>query len=55
MNTKQDHKWLMVEKKDGHWWGFWKSDTFQCCRICGMIRRADDKNQPCKGKPKLRL
>lgn len=45
----------MTEKKNGHWWGFWKEDRFQCCRICGIVRRIDDKHLPCKGKPKLRL
>jgi len=24
------------------------------CKICTIVRRADDKNKPCKGKPKMR-
>lgn len=23
--------------------------TYECCRKCGIVRRADDKNSPCKG------
>lgn len=48
-------QWKMTEEKGGHSWGFWKQDKFQCCRTCGVVRRSDDKNAPCKGKPKLRL
>lgn len=49
-----ESKWRMTEEKEGHQWGFWKQDQFQCCQLCGIIRRADDKNSPCKGKAKLR-
>lgn len=35
----------------------WFKPTFlvyDCCRKCGIVRRADDKNSPCKGKVALR-
>lgn len=51
MNPDQ---WREIEEVDGHKWGYWKKDTFKCCQICGMIRRADKKNKPCKGPAKLR-
>jgi len=25
-----------------------------CCRVCGIVQRADGKNKPCKGPMKLR-
>lgn len=27
---------------------------YECCRKCGIVRRRDDKNKPCKGVVKLR-
>ena len=37
------HKWQSVPGKD-----------WQCCRICGIIRRADRQNSPCKGATHMR-
>ena len=45
----------MTERENGHWWGFWKQDAFECCRDCAGIRRADRKNLPCSGKAHLEL
>lgn len=28
---------------------------YECCRKCGIIRRADDKNKPCKGIVRVAL
>lgn len=49
-----DLQWRFTDEVDGHRWGYWKNDTYECCRICGYVRRADKKNKPCKGQPKLR-
>ena len=27
----------------------------ECCRKCGIMRRADDRNKPCRGKVVLSL
>jgi hypothetical protein len=32
---------------NGHHWVRWRQ--FICCRDCGIIRRADDRNKPCPG------
>lgn len=48
-------KWKPTESKDGHEWGFYGLDNFQCCRICGFIRRRDDANKPCGGLVKITL
>lgn len=50
---KKDPKWRMTDGTNGHHWGFWNQDDFQCCRMCGQIRRADDKNPQCQGKAKV--
>lgn len=26
-----------------------------CCKLCGIVRRADDKNKPCPGKVRVEL
>ena len=49
-----EQQWRMTEQKNGHDWGFWKDNQFQCCKTCGIIRRRDDKNGECRGKQKLR-
>lgn len=28
---------------------------YECCRKCGMVRRADDKNKPCRDRVVLSL
>lgn len=52
MNPETDFK--EIERIDGHIWGFYKKDVFQCCLNCMMIRRRDKQNSPCRGKHKLR-
>lgn len=33
---------------NGHHWLRWRNMI--CCRDCGIIRRADDQNKPCRGR-----
>lgn len=33
-----------------HWIKFSDRVSYLACRDCGIIRRDDDKNKPCKGK-----
>lgn len=28
---------------------------YECCRKCGIVRRRDDKNNPCRGKVRVTL
>lgn len=37
----------IVGESNGHHW--FKALWFQSCRDCGMIRRTDDQNKPCRG------
>lgn len=37
----------VIAESNGHHWIKWRH--FVCCRDCGFIRRADDKNKPCRG------
>jgi hypothetical protein len=41
--------------KKSHKWFRWKKDEFQCCRLCGVVKRSDDRNGPCRGKVKITL
>lgn len=45
----------LVAKSNGHRWFHFRGDEFLSCRDCGMTRRADDKNSPCRGKTKVVL
>ena len=48
----------MTNTPGQHVWSEWKfSDglTLTCCNLCGIVRRADDKNKPCRGKVKVEL
>jgi hypothetical protein len=48
---------------NGHEWWMWRSPAaekhglpfMECCKNCGFIRRADDRNKPCKGHVKVGL
>lgn len=41
-------KTAMLERmQESHDWGAWQSMTV--CRVCGVCRRADGKNKPCRG------
>lgn len=34
-----------------HDWFIWRG--LECCRRCGIVRRADRQNKPCKGAVKV--
>lgn len=61
MKTKPDdwkkrQKKALKEAKEGeHAWFFFKDDTFHSCAKCGIIKRADGRNSPCKGMVKITL
>jgi hypothetical protein len=44
-------------RTNGHEWAEWKfaSMTLICCNKCGIVRRPDDRNKPCKGVVKVGL
>jgi hypothetical protein len=52
---KPRSKWRTTALVDGHEWGFYGALKYECCLYCGMIRRADKKNSPCKGKAEIAL
>jgi hypothetical protein len=37
----------VIGQSNGHTWMRYRK--LVCCRDCGIIRRADDLNKPCKG------
>src|SRR5882724_5039688 len=37
----------VIAESNGHHWI--KAFGMTCCRDCGMVRRADDQNKPCRG------
>jgi hypothetical protein len=47
----------VTEIVDGHVWGNVLSSSIpgECCRICGMMRRRDNQNNPCKGPAQITL
>lgn len=45
MEQERSHR--MTEPK--HEWFFYDRLQCDCCRNCGIIRRADGKNNPCRG------
>ena len=44
-------KAIHAEKNNHEWW-LWNG--LECCKICGIVRRNDDKNSPCKGNIKIK-
>jgi len=53
-----DFGWTEAKATD-HMWCDYSHDWHErlgltCCRDCGIVRRADDKNGPCKGPTRLR-
>lgn len=47
---------VVTEVVDGHVWGNVVSIIQgECCRICGMMRRRDKQNGPCKGPAEITL
>ena len=42
-----EHKWVLRDTTSGK--------KYDICKVCGIVRRADDKNLPCKGPTKIGL
>lgn len=43
----------VAERERYHRWFVPKGIGYECCRDCGIVRRADDKNSPCRGKVRV--
>ncbi len=41
-------------EENKHEWYTYDFMKYECCRKCGIIRRSDDKNNPCKNEMALR-
>ena len=50
---EESDKYKIIAETNGHKWFYLEKDKMQCCRDCGIIRRQDDKNSPCRGKVKI--
>lgn len=37
-----------------HVWFKPKFMNYECCKLCGVVRRKDNKNKPCRGPVKMR-
>lgn len=47
---------VVTEVVDGHVWGNVTSlIPGECCRVCGIMRRRDKLNKPCKGPVEITL
>jgi len=40
-----------VDADATHKWWIWHG--LECCEVCGIVRRADRKNSPCKGPTRI--
>ena len=40
-----------MAKKRHEWW-IWNG--LECCKVCGIVRRNDGKNSPCRGATKIK-
>ncbi len=43
---------VIAESNGHHWISAFK---LTCCRDCGIVRRADDQNKPCRGVVRVGL
>jgi hypothetical protein len=41
----------VIGRSNGHEWIIFAS--LHCCKTCGIVRRTDDQNKPCKGPVKI--
>lgn len=54
-----EREFILAEEVDGHRWGRFTASSvlggkdWEVCFNCGMIRRADKKNKPCRGSVKV--
>lgn len=44
-----------LEEPGAHDWKWWPNFGFNACTRCGIVRRADGKNRPCRGIVKVGL
>ena len=60
MGGNRDNRFVVTEEVDGHRWGRFTAPPllggkdWEICFNCGIIRRIDKKNKPCKGPTKIR-
>jgi hypothetical protein len=47
--------WTPTTSTNGHQWGIFNKDAFECCKQCGLVRRRDDKNSQCKGRVRVEM
>lgn len=47
-----EHDNELLDKQ--HRWKVDASTSWPFCEVCGLVRRADGKNKPCKGPTKMR-
>jgi hypothetical protein len=47
------HRYKVIAESNGHKWMDWHGMI--CCRDCGLLRRPNDDNEPCKGVTKIAL
>ncbi len=45
--------YAIIAESNGHKWMDWHGMI--CCRDCGLLRRPNDDNNPCKGVVKIAL
>lgn len=43
-----------IMKPQNHIWIQHTSDSYETCKVCGIVKRRDGKNSLCKGPTKLR-
>lgn len=48
MDETRSHDWMPFTAS-----GLLGGKDWECCRYCGMIRRGDDTNGPCRGRVKV--
>lgn len=49
-------EFVVTEVVDGHVWGNVKSlIPGECCRVCGLMRRRDKQNKPCRGPVEITM
>lgn len=53
----REYTFVVSECVDGHVWGNIVTSLIpgECCWVCGLVRRRDRQNKPCKGRPRLEL
>ena len=48
---RPDRTYEVIARSNGHEWIHWHGMVI--CLTCGVVRRADDQNKPCKGPVKV--